>query len=253
MRKALSAVLGLALALAPLTALAQTEAASCAAKRSWPFYGVFGTYDRAALQRGFQIYSTICSNCHSMNLLHYRDLTALGYSADEVKAIAAQKNVPDTDDSGQPTQRPARPYDAFVAPFPNEKAARAANNGALPPDLSLMAKAREGGPDHIFGILTSYREPPKDFQLGQGMNYDPCMAGDQIAMPQPLTADAVSYTDGTKATLDQEAYDVASFLMWAAEPNLEDRHRTGVKVMLFLLVMAGVLYAMKRKIWSDLH
>ena len=139
----------------------------------WSFSGVFGTFDRGALQRGFQIYSEVCSTCHSMNLVHYRDLAALGYEADEIKAIAAQKEVTDgPNDQGEMYKRPARPYDNFVAPYPNEQAARAALNGALPPDLSLIVKAREGGEDYVYSLLTGYKDAPKDFKLSSGMQYD---------------------------------------------------------------------------------
>ncbi len=223
----------------------------------WSFTGVFGTFDRAALQRGFQIYSEICSNCHSMKLLHYRDLEGpggLGYSEDEVKAIAAQKQVTDgPNDQGQMFQRPARPSDAFVSPFPNEQAARYANNGALPPDLSLIIKARAGGPNYVYGILTGFRSPPPNVKMASGMQYDLYFPGHQIAMPPPLADNSVSFADGTPATLDQEAHDVVTFLTWASEPKMEERKETGAKVMLFLLAMTGVLYGAKRKIWSQVH
>jgi ubiquinol-cytochrome c reductase cytochrome c1 subunit len=240
------------LALGAALALAQEETPP--PYLSWSFDGIFGTYDRGALQRGFQIYSEICSNCHSMNLLHYRDLTALGYNEDEIKAIAAQKQVTaGPNDQGEMFQRPGRPYDKFVAPFANEQQARMANNGALPPDMSLLAKAHEGGPSFIYGILTGYKNAPKGFKLLPGMNYDEYFPGHQIAMPQPLQDNSVTFADGTHATLDEEARDVATFLAWCAEPKMEDRKRTGAKVMLFLLAMTGVLYGTKRKIWSDVH
>jgi ubiquinol-cytochrome c reductase cytochrome c1 subunit len=220
----------------------------------WAFSGIFGTFDRASLQRGYQIYSEVCSNCHSMNLLYYRNLAALGYNEDQIKAFAAQKEVTDgPNDQGEMFKRPARPSDHFVAPFANEKAARAANNGALPPDLSLVIKAREGGPDYVYSLVQGYKEPPKDFKLGEGMQYNVFFPGHQIAMPPPLADNAVTFADGTPATLQQEAHDVAAFLTWASEPTMEDRKRTGAKVILFLLVMAGLLYGTKRKIWADLH
>lgn len=222
----------------------------------WSFDGPFGTFDRASLQRGFQVYNQVCSNCHSMNLLAYGDLAgsgALGYTEEQVKAIAAEKQVNDVDDNGQPTQRPARPSDRFVESFPNEKAARAANNGALPPDLSVIIKAREGGADYVHAILTGFRDPPANFPMADGMNYNLYFPGHQIAMPPPLQDDSVTYADGTKATLDQEAQDVATFLTWASEPTMEERKRTGVKVIIFLLAMTGVLYGAKRRIWASLH
>ena len=222
-------------------------------KVAWSFAGPFGTFDRAQLQRGFQIYFNVCSGCHSMNLLHYGDLAALGYNEAEVKAIAAQKQVDDLNDRGETIQRAARPSDAFVPPFPNEKAARAANNNAQPPDLSVIIKARAGGADYVHAILTGFRDPPKGFTVPQGMNYNLYFPGHLIAMPQPLQDDTVPYGDGTKATLDQEAQDVAAFLTWASEPSMEDRKRTGAKAIIFLLVMTGVLYGAKRRVWKDLH
>jgi len=223
---------------------------------SWSFEGPFGTFDRAALQRGFQIYSQVCSTCHSMNLLTYDDLAGpegLGYTEAEVKAIAAQKQVDDIDKSGKPIKRPARPSDHFAAPFPNEAAA-AASLGKAPPDLSDIIKARAGGPRYVYGILTGFREPPKGFQMPPtGGNYNLYFPGHVIAMPQPLQDNSVQYADGTKATLDQEAHDVVTFLSWAAEPELEARHRIGLEAILFLIVLTAMLYAAKRKIWADVH
>jgi ubiquinol-cytochrome c reductase cytochrome c1 subunit len=222
-------------------------------KQNWSFNGVFGTFDRAELQRGFQVYQDVCSACHGLYHLSYRDLTALGFSADEVKAIAAQKQVPDINDAGETVERAARPSDKFVAPFPNEKAARAANNGAYPPDLSLVTKAREYGSDYVAAILAGYAEPPADFHLQDGMQYNKYFPGHQIAMPPPLSEGAVTFADGTPATVPQMAHDVAAFLHWAAEPNLEARHRMGVKVILFLLAATLIFYAAKRRIWAELH
>jgi ubiquinol-cytochrome c reductase cytochrome c1 subunit len=235
-------------------AAAQDETTPPLPHPNWSFTGVFGTFDRAALQRGFQVYSEVCSNCHSMNLLHYRDLAALGYDENEIKAIAAQKQVTDGPNAdGDMYQRPARPADAFVAPYPNEEAARAAHNGALPPDLSDIIKARAGGVDYVYGILTGFENPPAGFKLNDGMSYDEYFPGHQIAMPQPLTDGSVTFADHTPDTLPQEAHDVCTFLAWASEPTMEERKRTGAKVILFLLAMTGVLYAAKRKVWSDLH
>lgn len=223
---------------------------------SWSFEGPFGTFDRAALQRGFQIYSQVCSNCHSMNLLTYDDLVGpngLGYSEAEAKAIAARKQVADIGKDGQPVKRLARPSDHFVAPFPNENAARTANNGAVPPDLSDIIKARNGGPRYVYGILTGFREAPKGYEMRSGMNYNLYFPGHQIAMPPPLQDNTVQYSDGTKATLDREAHDVVTFLTWASDPMMEQRKRTGAKVILFLLAMTGVLYGAKRRVWSDIE
>ncbi len=247
--------LGLLAALGAAGARAQTEEATEPPKQEWSFDGVFGTYDRAAAQRGFQVYNEVCANCHAMKLLAYRDLSALGFSEDEVKAIAAAKQVTNEEpnDQGEMFQRPARPSDRFVSPFANEQAARAANNGALPPDLSLIVKARAGGADYLYALLTGYQEPPANLKLAEAMTYNEYFPGRQIAMPQPLNDNSVTYADGTPAMLDQEAHDVVTFLAWAAEPNLEDRHRTGLKTILFLLAMSGVLYASKRRIWAELH
>jgi ubiquinol-cytochrome c reductase cytochrome c1 subunit len=256
MRKPVALLAGLAGLVLAAGAMAQEEERPPLLNppSGWSFSGVFGTFDRASLQRGYQIYSEVCSNCHSMNLLYYRNLAALGYNEDQIKAFAAQKEVTDgPNDQGEMFKRPARPYDHFVAPFANEKAARAANNGALPPDLSLVIKAREGGADYVYSLLQGYKPPPSDFKLAEGMQYNLYFPGHQIAMPPPLADNAVTFADGTPATLQQEAHDVAAFLTWASEPTMEDRKRTGAKVILFLLVMAGLLYGTKRKIWADLH
>jgi ubiquinol-cytochrome c reductase cytochrome c1 subunit len=230
-------------------------------KQRWEFQGPLGTYDRAALQRGFQVYKEVCAACHSMNLVRYRDLGppgvagtgGLGFTPDQVKALAAEAEVPDINDNGEPITRPGRPSDHFKAPYPNEKAARAANNGAAPPDLSLMAKARKGGPDYLYALLTGYGDPPQGVTVMEGMNYNKYFPGHQIAMPPPLNEGAVSYADGTKATVEQMAHDITAFLAWAAEPEMEARKRLGVKVVLFLIILSGLLYIAKRKIWRAVH
>jgi ubiquinol-cytochrome c reductase cytochrome c1 subunit len=251
MRKLLAAAMLLALA---TPALAQEAPPPPLPNPGWSFSGIFGTFDRAALQRGFQTYSEVCSNCHSMNLLHYRDLAALGYDDDQIKAIAAQKQVTaGPNDQGEMFQRPAQPADSFVAPFPNDNAARTANNGALPPDLSLIVKAREGGEDYVYGVLTGFKDAPSNVKVPEGMNYNLYFPGHEIAMPQPLADNTVTFADGPPATMPEEAHDVVTFLTWAAEPTMEERKRTGAKAVLFLLVMTGVLYATKRKIWAELH
>jgi ubiquinol-cytochrome c reductase cytochrome c1 subunit len=220
----------------------------------WPEQGIDGTYDRAALQRGYQVYAQVCSTCHSMKLLSYRDLAQLGFNPAEVKAIASNYQVPDIDDAGNPKQRQARPSDHFVSPFPNDQAARAGNAGALPPDLSLIIKARHGHEDYVYSILTGFGQPvPAGETLMKGMNYNPYFAGHQIAMPPPLHEGAVSFADGTPATVDQMAKDVVQYLAWASEPHLEDRHQTGIKVILFLIAFAAVMYGVKRKVWEKLH
>jgi ubiquinol-cytochrome c reductase cytochrome c1 subunit len=244
---ALAAVVALVGGLAE-TARAQEEAPSPPSQQ-WSFDGVFGTYDRAALQRGFQVYKEVCSACHPVKHLYFRDLEQIGYSEDQVKGIAAQSEMTDgPNDQGQMFQRPARPSDPIPGPFPNDEAARAANNGALPPDQSLITKARDGGADYVYAIITGYKDAPAGFKLGDGMYYDEYFAGHQIKMPPPLSADQVKFADGTQATVPQMAHDVVSFLSWAAEPTLEERHRIGFKVMVFLLITALVFYAAKRKI-----
>ena len=221
----------------------------------WQQEGAFGTYDRAALQRGFQVYKQVCSTCHSLKLLSYRNLADLGFSAPEVKALAAEATVHDgPNDNGDMFDRPGRPSDPFAKPFPNDQAARAANGGALPPDLSLMAKARHGGESYIYSLLTGFGQtPPEDEHIAKGLWYNPYFPGHQIAMPPPLTDGVVTYVDGTPATVAQEAKDVATFLTWAAEPKLEQRHRTGLKVVIFLLAFSVIMYAVKRKVWSGMH
>jgi ubiquinol-cytochrome c reductase cytochrome c1 subunit len=253
MRLALLA-LGAALTL-PLFAQAQVMEPEPLPKMRWSFEGPFGTYDRAAEQRGLQVWQEVCSNCHSMKEAYYRNLTGIGLSADQVKAFAAGITLSGvaTDDAGQPIDRPALPADHFRTPFPNEKAARAANNGALPPDHSLIVKAREGGPTYIAALLEGYREPPAGMKMGDGMNYNIAFEGRQIAMAQPLHDGQVTYADGTPATVEQMSRDVTTFLTYMANPEMEQRKRMGVRIVLFLAGMTVVTYAVKRKIWSDVH
>jgi ubiquinol-cytochrome c reductase cytochrome c1 subunit len=223
-------------------------------KQSWSFDGAFGTYDTAALQRGFEIYRQVCSNCHSMNLLSYHDLSGIGYNEAEIKAIAASVQVPDLpDDQGEIKDRPGRPSDHFKPPFANDQAAKAANNGALPPDQSLLVRGRKYGPDYIYALMNGYKDPPPDVKVPDGLYYNVAFPGSKIAMPPPLSDDAVQYADGTKATLQQEAHDVATFLTWAADPTLNTRHRVGARVMIFLAVFSGVMYGVKRRVWSKIE
>lgn len=231
------------------------RAAEAPAAQSWSFQGIFGTFDRAALKRGFQVYTEVCASCHSLSLVSYRHLRKVGFSEDEVKAIAAEIEVEDgPNDEGEMFTRPGKPSDRFASPFANDQAARAANNGALPPDLSLMTKARKGGPDYLHGLLTGYAdEPPDGVEIMEGMSYNKYFPGNQIAMAPPLSDEAVEYADGTETTLDRHSLDVVTFLAWAAQPELEERKRLGVKVLLFLIVLTAMLYALKRQIWSDLH
>ena len=222
--------------------------------QNWSFDRLFGTFDLAAAQRGFQIYSNVCSNCHSMQLLHYRDLSGIGLDPDQVKAVAAGVTVPQgVDDQGASKDGLATPASQFKSPFANEKAARAANNGALPPDLSLIVNAREGGPDYIYGIVTGFAQAPEGFKMQDGMYYNKMYPGHQIAMPQPLQDGTVEYADGTANNLSQEAHDVVTFLGWAANPETVERKQMGVRVILFLVFMTGLTYAVKRKVWSDVH
>lgn len=220
----------------------------------WSFSGFFGTYDRAAALRGLQVYREVCAGCHSLSLLSYRHLSGLGLDEEAVKALAAEETVVDgPDEEGEMFERPGRPSDRFRLAFPNEQAARAVNNGAFPPDLSVIVKARKGGADYIHALLVGYGEPPAEVTLQEGMSYNAYFPGRQIAMPAPLSDDAVAYADGTPASADQMSRDVVHFLAWAAEPELDERKRTGVKTVLFLIVFTGLLYAVKRKVWSRLH
>jgi ubiquinol-cytochrome c reductase cytochrome c1 subunit len=226
---------------------------------SFSFSGPLGRFDRQQLQRGFQVYRDVCASCHSLSLVAFRNLHDLGYSEAEVRAIAAQWpiQVPSINPAtGEPATRAALPSDRFPSPYANEVAARAANNNALPPDLSLITKAREGGPQYIASLLTGYQNPPAELPAenrpGQGLHYNPYFANLNIAMPPPITADnQVSYADGTPATREQMAEDVAAFLHWAAEPNLESRHRMGVAVLIFLLVATFLAYLSYRNIWAN--
>ncbi len=227
----------------------------------YSFEGPLGKYDREQLQRGFQVYKEVCSACHSMRLVAFRDLEEIGFTAPEVKAIAkgwATETPSINPDTGEPATRKSIPSDFIPGPYANEVAARAANNNALPPDMSLLAKAREGGPAYISSLVTGYQGVPvelkrqfPDFQVPAGLHYNPYFANLTIAMPPPLTSDGqVTYADGTKASREQMATDVSAFLMWAAEPKLENRHRTGVAVVLYLLLATFLVYGAYRSIWA---
>ncbi len=222
--------------------------------QKWSWQGPFGTFERPALRRGLQVHLEICSACHSLDLVAYRALSEIGLSDDEIKAVASEFVVVDgPDDDGDMFEREALPADHFVAPFENDNAARASNGGALPPDLSLMTKARVHGPDYLYGLLTGYVDPPVGVEVMPGMYYNEYYPGHQIAMAPPIDDDLVEYADGTAATTDQIARDVTTFLAWAAEPELEERKRLGVKVMLVILILTGFLYALKKRIWADQH
>lgn len=249
MRAALIAAIGVLAFAAP--ALAQEEIKL--PEQTWSFDGPFGTYDRASAQRGFQVYKEVCSSCHSMKEAYYRNLTGIGLSDEQVKAVAASVTVPTIDDDGQPAERPGLPSDHFRSPFPNEKAARAANNGALPPDQSVIEKARDGGADYINDLMVGYSDPPAGMQMSAGMYYNKYFPGHQIAMPPPLHDGQVTYADGTTASVEQMGHDVATFLTYIANPEMEQRKRMGVKIVIFLALLTGVTYVVKRRVWSDVH
>ncbi len=242
------------------------------AEQDWTFAGPFGYYDKAQLQRGLKVYKEVCSACHSMQRVAFRTLEAHGYSEEQVKAFAAEYEVQDGPNAdGEMFTRKAVPSDYFPSPFPNVEAAAAANNGAAPPDFSLIAKARavergfptfvvdiftqyaQGGPDYIYALLTGYnQEPPAGMEIAEGTHYNPYfISGKSIAMAQPISDDQVTYDDGSPQTVDQYARDVSAFLMWTAEPHLEERKSTGFKVMVFLLLFGALLYYVKGRIWAD--
>jgi len=223
---------------------------------NWSFKGLFGTFDRSSLQRGYQVYQEVCSACHSIQYLSYRNLSEKGgpeFSEEEAKAIAAQFEVLDGPNSeGEMFTRPGRPSDNFVKPFPNVEAATAANGGAYPPDMSVLTKARKGGADYIYSLLLGYEEAPAGYELDDGVYYNKYMPGNIIMMSKPLSEGAVEYSDGTQATEAQMAKDVVTFLTWAAEPNLEARHKMGFKVFIFLIILLTLVYFSKQKVWSRL-
>lgn len=246
-------VLGIVAALAG-TGGARAQEAIALPEQSWSFDGPFGSFDRASAQRGFQVYKEVCSNCHSMKQAYYRNLEGIGLNDEAVKAIAASVTVPGgINASGEPFERPGLPSDHFKAPYANEEAARAANNGALPPDQSVIIKAREDGSNYVYDLLNGYRDAPAGVKVADGLYYNIYFHGDQIAMPAPLQNGSVTYADGTPATLEQEAKDVVMFLTYIANPEMEERKRMGVRIVLFLAGMTVVTYAVKRKIWADLH
>ena len=221
-------------------------------KQKWPFDGIFGRFDESSLQRGFQVYREVCAACHGIRHISYRDLKGIGYTNDEIKVIAADYEVMDgPNDDGEMFEREARPSDKFVGPYENDKIARLANNGAYPPDLSLIVKARADGANYLYSLLNGYKEFPDNFEASEGMYYNEFYPGNQIAMPSPLMDDIVEYSDGTEATQSQIAKDVTSFLAWTAEPELEERKSLGVKTLFFLILITLMLLGVKRKIWKD--
>ena len=220
----------------------------------WSFEGFTGVFDRAALQRGYKVYREVCSGCHSMKLLYYRDLIDIGFSAEQVNIIAADYTILDgPDEEGNMFERPAKPSDRFVEPFANEEEARFNNNGSYPPDLSVITKARKNGVDHLYNLLLGYVEPPENFELGEGMYYNQWFDGNQIAMAQPLDEGYVDYDDGTINSLPQLAEDVVTFLKWSAEPELEERKSLGIKVILFFIVLGFIVFLTKRRLWRNIN
>lgn len=221
----------------------------------WSFDGVFGRVDKQSAQRGFQIYKEVCSACHSLKRVAFRSITGLGFSEAEAKSLAASYTITDgPNDAGEMFDRPGRPSDMFPRPQPNDNAARAANNGALPPDLSLIIKARHDGANYVYSILTGYgHEVPEHVSVPEGAHYNPYMDGGIIKMAPPLHADGVTFEDSTAATVEQQAHDVVNFLQWAAEPEMEERKSMGIHVMIFLGIMTVFFYLVKKRVWSDLH
>ena len=243
-------------------------------RQKWSFAGPFGNFDQAQLQRGFKIYKEVCSACHSIQMLAFRNLAdpgGPGFSEAQAAAVAADYKIKDLDDKGEPTERPGRLADTFPPPFANELAAKAANGGLAPPDMSTLAKARtyqrgfpwfvfdmftqyqEQGPDYITALLQGYDDPPKGFQLPEGGHYNKYFPGHNIGMPPPLQAGQVTFDDGAPQTMEQYSRDISAFLMWAAEPHLVARKRIGFQVMIFLIVLAGLMYFTKKKVWSAVH
>lgn len=218
----------------------------------WSFDGITGTVDRQSAQRGLQVYKEVCAACHGLKRVAFRNLADLGFSEGQVKAFAAEYEVTDgPNDEGDMFERPGRPSDYFPSPFPNEQAARASNNGAYPPDLSLIVKARPNGANYTYSLLTGYAETmPEDMVLGGGMSYNPYFPGKQIAMIAPLMEGAVDYVDGTPATVDQMSRDVVNFLQWTAEPEMEQRKAMGIKVLLYMLVFTVFFYFAKNRVWA---
>lgn len=272
MKKLVSTVLSLVVAtgIGAAVAYAAGGYGNAPREQSWSFAGPFGHYDRAQLQRGLKVYIEGCAACHSLDRIAFRNFEDLGYSEDQVKSLAGEYIVTDgPNEEGEMFERPAIPADYFPNPFPNPEAAAFANNGAAPPDFSLIAKARaatrgfpqfvfdiftmysEGGPDYIYSLLTGYSDPPADVEISEGTYYNPYfLSGVSLAMAPPLSDELITYDDGSPETVDQYAKDVSAFLMWAAEPKLEERKSLGFRVIVFILIFAGLLYLSKKSVWS---
>ena len=223
-------------------------------KTDWSFKGLFGKFDRSALQRGYQVYTEVCASCHSMKYVSYRNLAEKGgpeFTEQQAKAIAASFEVTDGPNSdGEMFTRPAKLSDKFVMPYENVKAAQAANGGAYPPDMSVLVKARGGGVDYIYSLLQGYEDPPVGITLDEGVHYNKYMYGNKIKMANPLSEGLVEYADGTTATVEQMSKDVTTFLMWTAEPHLETRHRMGFKAIIYLIILTTLVYFSMKRIWS---
>ena len=241
-------------------------------RQKWSFAGPFGLFDRAQLQRGFKVYREVCSTCHGLTLLSFRNLAdpgGPGFTRDQATAVAAEYKIKDgPNDQGEMFERPGRLADRFPAPFANDQAARVVNGGAVPPDFSVIAKARtyergfpwfifdaftqyqEQGIDYIVALMHGYEDAPPGMTIQSGLSYNKYFPGQQIAMPKPIQDGQVTYSDGAPQTVDQYSKDVAAFLMWAAEPHMEARKRMGLQVMIFLIVFAGLMYFTKKRVWS---
>ena len=223
-------------------------------KQDWSFKGFFGKFDRGSLQRGYQVYAEVCASCHSMKYLSYRNLNEPGgpeFSIEQAKAIASQFELTDgPNDDGEMFTRTAKLSDKFVSPYANNKEAKALNGGAYPPDMSVLVKARKGGADYIYSILLGYDEPPEDIQLDEGVYYNTYMYGNMIKMAKPLSEGLTQYSDGTKATEEQMARDVTTFLSWTADPHLEARHKMGFRAIIYLIIITIFVYFSMKKVWS---
>ena len=226
-------------------------------KTDWSFKGLFGKFDRGALQRGYQVYTEVCSSCHSMKYVSYRNLAEKGgpeFTEAQAKAIAASFEVMDgPNEDGEMFTRPGKLSDKFVMPYENVKAAQAANGGAYPPDMSVLVKARGGGANYIYSLLQGYEDPPIGVTLDEGVHYNKYMYGNKIKMSNPLSDGLVEYNDGTKATIEQMSKDVTTFLMWTAEPHLEARHQMGFKAIVYLIILTVLVYFSMKRIWSRIE
>ena len=223
-------------------------------KTDWSFKGLFGKFDRGSLQRGYQVYTEVCSSCHSMKYVSYRNLAETGgpeFTEDQAKAIASSFEVVDgPNDDGEMFTRPGKLSDKFVMPYDNVKAAQAANGGAYPPDMSVLVKARGGGANYIYSLLQGYEDPPVGITLDEGVHYNKYMYGNKIKMANQLSDGLVEYADGTESTVEQMSKDITTFLMWTAEPHLEARHRMGFKAIVYLIILTILVYFSMKRIWS---